>query len=103
MLKKIKNSIKKKLKLQKSCIVVGLPYYDYKESNINKKTLFEVMPEKGNTYDKTAMVVYTDSKFKKYKIGYIRKQDNQYIRPGLYFITRIYKSSIHIERMGATK
>ena len=79
-------------------VVVGLPYAEWE--TVKPFVLYDeivtLRRDLGNRYDKWAIAVFYNNK---YKIGYIRSEDNEEVLPGRYLIKVIKSCSITIERI----
>ena len=78
------------------CIVVGLPYYEWKivKPFVFYDEIVTLRRDLGNRFDKWAISVFYNNK---YKIGYIREEDNKETLPGRFFYYIFYNfcSSSH--------
>ena len=79
-------------------VVVGLPYSDWNtvKTFVCYDEIVTLRRDLGNRFDKWAIAVFYNNK---YKIGYIRAEDNEEVLPGRYLIKVIKSSSIIIERI----
>lgn len=98
MINLFKRLLQTKENTQIRCVVVGLQYYNWE--TVKPFVIYDeavmLRREPDNKHDKWAIAVYYNDM---YKIGYVRKEDNREVLPGLYSVKVIKTNSIIIERI----